>query len=194
MTESEFLHFLQTYQGQINNLVNRRLPILIGRAAKTFFDNSFRQSAFTDVTPSPWAVTRRQQNADGSADSKYSPLCSSSNHLASSTQYVPGQRQVTISNPVPYAHIHNSGGSIDTHPSVTPKMRKFAWAKYFKAHGKGDHAQNNPEADKWKALALTKKNKLDIHVNIPKRQFMGPSQQLNTIIQDIIAKEINNLK
>jgi len=50
-----------------------------------------------------------------------------------------------------YALIQDRGGI--THPTVTSKMRKFGWAMYYKT---GD--------DKFKAIALTKKQKLDVRI------------------------------
>jgi len=50
---------------------------------------------------------------------------------------------------VPYAKIQDEGGT--THPSVTKRMRGWAWYMYFKW---------GEERFKW--LALTKKSKLDV--------------------------------
>ena len=44
------------------------------------------------------------------------------------------------------------------------------------------------EAEKWKALALTKKESLTIH--IPRRQFMGPSEALDARISAYVEKEV----
>ena len=43
--------------------------------------------------------------------------------------------QVTIENPVPYAAIHNDGGDITTHPTVTERMRKYAWHMVYSLAG-----------------------------------------------------------
>jgi len=80
---------------------------------------------------------------------------------------------------VPYAQIHNEGGKI----AVTPKMRKYFWAKYYenanRAAKKADstrdsdirkYAKDNATAEFWKRLALTKKTAFDI----PKRTFLQP--------------------
>lgn len=78
---------------------------------------------------------------------------------------------VVISSNAHYAGIHNEGGI--THPQVTPKMRKYAWARYYEAGGK---KAASGEADFWKGLALTKKQTLGI--KIPRCHFMGPSATL----------------
>ena len=114
-------------------------------------------------------------------------------------QYSSQPGQVTVTNPVPYAAIHNNGGTINTHPSVTKRMRRFAWAKVYALAGvKGKLPKQLPAAAaKWRALALTKKSKLNITARIPQRQFMGDShelkQKINTIINDSIKRIENGI-
>ena len=94
-------------------------------------------------------------------------------------------------------------------PTVTPKMRRFAWWNYYQAAGKAKKAatgkrkgkkrgsaannepQENPEALKWKRLALTKKKKL--RIRIPQRQFLGESSELSERITEKAEKEIRNI-
>jgi hypothetical protein len=52
---------------------------------------------------------------------------------------------------VKYAWIQDKGGT--THPTVTPRMRRWAWAMFYKM-----------KDDKYKAIALTKKAKLDVRI------------------------------
>jgi len=63
---------------------------------------------------------------------------------------------------VPYAKIQDVGGT--THPTVTPRMRRWAWAMY---------AQWGEERYKW--LALTKKSKLTVNI--------WPSKWFTSIIE-----------
>jgi len=60
---------------------------------------------------------------------------------------------------VPYARVHEKGKTL--HPTVTPKMRKWAWRQFFKT---GDEL--------FKGLALTRKERLSI--KIKKRPFLKP--------------------
>ena len=74
------------------------------------------------------------------------------------TSTSPGQ--VSIENPVPYAHVHNDGAKIP----VTKKIKKYAWFKFyslsrFKKGQKKDKV--SPAAEGWKGLALTKKSSLN---------------------------------
>jgi phage gpG-like protein len=61
---------------------------------------------------------------------------------------------------VKYAAIHEFGGT--THPRVTGKMRRWAWAKFYET---GD--------SKFKGIALTPKARLD--VPIPERPYIKPA-------------------
>ena len=109
-----------------------------------------------------------------------------------------------MANEVVYAPIHNWGGTVSV--TVTDRMRRFAWAKFYKASGKARKAATrqkkgrnvaavgqaaNPKASFWKNLALTKKKKLDIR--IPQRQFLGDSKELTGKINERIEKEIRNI-
>ncbi len=79
---------------------------------------------------------------------------------------------------VPYARIHNEGGVV--HPHVTKKMRGFAWKMYYAT-----------KQDKWKGLALTKKETLNIR--IPRRKFIGNSAVQNKQIKRVLTLQINKM-
>lgn len=182
---------------EIQREVNDRLPRKVGITAVNHFKQNFRDGGFMNGGLHPWKKTKRQQQPSN-AGSRYSPLTSARNHLMSSLEFHPGVGQVRISNPVPYAAIHNEGGTINTHPRVTPKMRKFAWAMAYHAAGvrrKGKLPKELPyEAKMWRALALTKKTTLSIHANIPQRQFMGESQELTQKVNRIVNESIQRIK
>ena len=66
----------------------------------------------------------------------------------------------------------------------------------MKAGGKKRKAieENLPEeALKWKRLALTTKERLDIRATIPQRPFIGNSQELNDQIEELIETNIRNI-
>ena len=77
-------------------------------------------------------------------------------------------------------------------------MRKMAWAKAYSlagVRGGGKLPKElPPEAAKWRALALTKKSKLNVRANIPQRQFIGESQELSQEINKMIMESINKIK
>lgn len=191
---------------QVVRAMNDRLPRKVGIIAKQHFQQNFRESGFVDGGVQPWKTSLRQKGKG--TDAKYGTLLSRRNHLMRSIQFTTGYGEVTVENPVPYATLHNEGGEISTNPTVTPEMRKFAWAMYYKALGrkrsnkKGGKGKKGtktpppelpPEAKKWLALALTKKEKLNIRAKIPKRQFMGDSRELNEKIQKAIQDELKKI-
>ena len=190
---------IQRMRKDFENLIARKLPVAAGKISKQHFQDNFRQGGFVNGGLHPWPPAKRLSSGAPGADARYRTLMSSRNHLFNSFGYTPGMAEVTIFNDVIYAPIHNEGGTI--HPKITPKMRRFAWAKYYELGGGGKGRQkdrngatqvgletSSAEAEKWKALALTKKQSLTI--NIPRRQFMGPSAELDTKIASYIEKEI----
>ena len=197
MDDKNFINALRAHQREIMQLARRRLPIIIGRMAKDHFQNNFRLGGFVNNGLNKWKETKRQSAGEKGAASQYGPLLSSRNHLFSSIKYTPSDFQVVIANDLLYAPIHNWGGTL--HPTVTPRMRRFAWAMFYKeagkAKGKKKRAKapmpDNPRASRWKALALTKKEKLS--VNIPQRQFIGESRELSDAVAQRIENEISNI-
>ena len=118
----------------IEKEVRDRLPRKVGIAAVNHFRQNFRDAGWRDGGLHPWKKTLRQQG--GGPDAKYTPLTSRRDHLMRSIQYqmaAPGEVMVTA--PVPYAAMHNEGGTLNTRPEVTPKMRRFAWAKAYSLAG-----------------------------------------------------------
>lgn len=181
--------------------VRDRLPRKVGTEAVKFVNRNFRDSGFHDGGLHEWPRTRRQDDPRDK-DRRYKTLLSRRKHLANSTDFKIGNAEVTVSNPVPYAAIHNEGGTISAHPTITSKMRRMAWAKFYAIAGikKGKkknvklHKELPAEALKWKALALTKKTNLTIRAKIPRRQFMGESAEFNAKVQEIIQQSIDNVR
>ncbi|MDL2243833.1 hypothetical protein LJB84_03230, partial [Bacteroidales bacterium OttesenSCG-928-J19] len=148
---------------------------------------------------------KRLSSGGKSAAANYGTLLSGRNHLFSSTNYAPGKGRVRVYNDAPHASTHNNGETVT--PTVTPRMRRFAWAKYYEAGGgkknagngkrKGKNAnppEENSAAQFWKNFALTKKKKLSI--KMPERKFLGDSQELNNKIiekQEIEIRKILDL-
>ena len=179
---------------QVEAAMRDEIPRKAAVVAKNHFMHNFDESGFVDGGLRPWKKTRRQEAGD-----PRKPLTSNRNHLMNSIDVVGAPGQVTVVNPVPYARIHNEGGTIHSQPTVTPKLRKMAWAKAYSIAGvsKGGKLPKDlpEEARKWCALALTKKEKLNIKIKMPRRQFIGESKELRVKINQIIInklKEISN--
>ncbi len=192
MDIKEFARQIKEKKKELDILFQKKMPVHAGRIAKEHYQDNFRKSGYVNGGLKPWQKAKRLSSGSRSADANYGTLLSSRNNLFSSIRYVPSDGRVTVSNTAPYASAHNWGETV--HPTVTPRMRKFAWAKYFEAGGrkKGDpkDKEETAEAKKWKGLALTKKTKLTL--KMPQRQFLGESQELNEKISD--KSEIEVLK
>lgn len=186
MDIQEFNRRLRQQALQLDGLMRRKMPVLAGNIAKRHIEEDFRQGGFTGGGFHPWKETRRQRSGGRNARSGYGPLLSGRNHLSRSIRFRPGDRQVTVYTDVSYAAIHNQGGS--THPTVTPKMRKYAWARHYQEAGKDKKKDTS-----WKRLALTKKGRLT--VRIPQRKFMpdSTSVELEKKIKDKLEQEVRTI-
>jgi phage gpG-like protein len=169
---------LDKVKDDLHKLQADTLPVKAGNLAVRHFKENFRLGGYQNGDLKPWKTTRRQLSGGQDAASQYGPLLSRQARLMGATRFEPGANQVTIINDTPYARIHNEGGDISQNITITAKMRKFAWAKFFEAGGKkkekGKEEPEQPEAAKiWRALALTKKTSISRTIHIPRRQFMG---------------------
>ena len=139
---------------EVSDLMRRKMPVFAGRIGVNYVQDNFRKGGFVNDGLQPWKKSNRELHGGKSASENYKTLHSQRDHLYGSTKYIPGDAKVTIINDVHYAGIHNWGGTVS--PTVTPKMRKFAWAKYYAAGGGKKDQPVGPDANFWKGLALTK--------------------------------------
>ena len=170
---------------------SRVVPIKVGKEVVSSVRQNFRSGGYYGDT---WKRTKRQDVPFKGAAGSYGPLLSKTTHLMSSTDYVPGDAQVTIYNPVPYARYHNEGAE----SKVTPKMKKYFWTKYYditkitkddsKANKRRKRMRVPAEADFWRNMALKKPGS---RIRIPRRRFLGPSPKVDKIVTDIINNEID---
>lgn len=205
MDIKEFSALIKSKRKELDILMRHRMPVIAGRMAKDHFQDNFRKGGFVNNGLHPWKVSARLQRGGKGAADNYGTLLSGRNHLFSSIKYVPSDYRVKILNALKYASVHNFGGTV--RPTVTPQMRRFAWAKYYEAAGKRKKItkskkrkdtrksskieMDNQEAFKWKRLALTKKKQLEIR--IPQRRFLGDSKELSEKIAEKQEREIRNI-
>jgi len=78
---------------------------------------------------------------------------------------------------VPYANIHQHGGSIDQTQTVTDKQRGFFWAMYYQM-----------DDDKYKAMALA--DTLTIHIDMPARPVLPDDAKAAALAEAHIKKQI----
>ena len=83
----------------------------------------------------------------------------------------------------PYSNTHNEGEEI----GVTPKMRKYFWARHLE--DKKRYGVEAPETEFWKRMALKKPGS---RIKIPRRHFLGPDKHVDRMVQEIIENELEN--
>lgn len=160
-TFKDVVDFFNRLEG---DFARRAVPRIIAETATEFFKQRFTTKEWEGT---PWPPAKQPP--------KRGTLMVRSSALVNSIKpKLANEERVIISagsERVPYAQVHNEGGTIKI--PVTDKMRRFAWAMHHnQTGGKGD--------SQWKGLALTKKDTLTI--NMPQRRFMGPSARLNALI------------
>lgn len=143
--------------------VFRNLPVWAANAAHNISLTAFRRGGWIDTSFVPWPKRHPANHSRGRA------LLVKTGQLRRSLRTAHGPNYFEIYTDVPYAQIHNEGGTITQ--TVTPKQRAFFWAKYYAAL----KARSATEASMYKGMALAK----TLHIKIPKRQFMGKSELLD---------------
>lgn len=190
MTPKQAAAEIEKRVARLQKAIASDLPRRVGKIAVDYYRDSFDQQGFLNNGRHPWKPANRIGTVKG-AQGKYGTLLSRRKELYNSIHFVPGNAKVNVISNKPYSRIHNEGGI--THPKVTPKMRKWAWANYYEQVGKvttnkkTGRSYQSWSSDKsakinfYKAIALTKKTQLN--VTIPKRQFMGKAPELNSMIK-----------
>lgn len=102
--------------------------------------------------------------------------------LAASISTSVSGTSITISANKVYAAIHQYGGTIESTTRISARMRKFFWAKYY-----------STGEEKFKWMALTKKQTIERRITIPARPFitLTPAdldEVRDTIVDSIITK------
>lgn len=109
-----------------------------------------------------------------------------------------GNKGVAFTSSVPYARIHNEGGTI----TVTRRMKGYFWIKYREAMGKMGYTlkgelrrtpknrQLSSDAEFYRAMAL---KKVGSKIVIPRRQFIGTHPDLEKLLQEIAKENVKEV-
>ena len=115
-------------------MMRRKMPVMVGRMAKDHFQDNFRQGGFVNGGLHPWPKAKRLSSGGSDAASNYGTLLSGRKHLFKSVGYTPADYRVRVFERGGICARTQLGGEIDV--TVTDRMRRFAWAKFYKASGK----------------------------------------------------------
>lgn len=152
---------------------------------KEEFDLNFERQAFFNEA---WQRRRSPTRSGGAI------LIGKGNLRRSIRSKTTGE-SITFYTDSPYAEIHNEGGEI----TVTDKMKRFFWAKYYSTVGSFGRKKNGErrndkrnmqlsnEAEFWKHMALMKVGKT---IKIPRRQFLGYSPEIEKLVREIIEENL----
>ncbi len=149
------------------------------------FDKNFEREAFFSEA---WERRRSPIRQDGH-------LLVDTGRLRQSISCKMDADSITFSSTLPYAAIHNEGGEI----TVTAKMKRFFWAKYYEASGSFGRRKDGSlrkdkrtvrlgtEAEFWRLMALMK---VGSKVKIPRRRFLGASPEVEEAAKEIIKENL----
>ena len=151
MDIKEYSRLINAKRKELDGLMKRKMPVIAGRMAKDHFQDNFRREGFVNGGLHPWPKAKRLSSGRTDAAGNYGTLLSGRTHLFSSVKYMPTDYRVRVANDLIYAPVHNWGGEV--HPTVTPQMRRFAWAKYYQASGKAKKAATGKRKGKKKGSA-----------------------------------------
>lgn len=150
---------------QLSSRMQQATPTIIAETAVEYFKESFTIKGWNGT---PWPQAK-EPPTNGSLMVRSAALVSSIRPRVVTAKEV----IISAGSPrVPYAKIHNQGGTIKQVP--TAKQRRFFWAMEYK---------NNPNAKddtprelgRWGKMAQAK----ELSITIPQRKFAGHSPELN---------------
>jgi phage gpG-like protein len=174
--------------------VRKQVPVFLGNEAVKFFKDGMRREGVVDGRFKPWP-----KRAGPPKDLNRRSLRKSGRLFRSIRVLRKGKNDQIVIGPGAesrrYAELMNNGGKI----TVTPKMRKFFWAMYFKEAGSnekkyGDSVRDSDirkfvkesaNADFWKNLALAKT------ITVPPRPFIYQSRTLQIQLTNLLTDRLN---
>ena len=165
---------MRELRGRINRFIRLTLND-IRVEAKEEFDMNFKREAF---------FTEKWKRRKGGTDETRGLLVQSGTLRRSiRSRIMEGGKGVEITSSVPYAKIHNEGGSI----TVTRRMKGYFWIKYRQAVGriartKAGKARNG--------MALKKTGS---RIMIPRRQFIGRHPDLEKLLDEIAMENLKKV-
>lgn len=162
---------LQQRIKQLQNELRNRLPKVLAAQAERHFKQSFRDQGFTDRALVRWRPSR---GVKAGRTLRRSGLLFNSIRIARADA---GGIVIVAGGPyVPYARIHNEGGTIQRQVTRRAHQRK--------AHRRGRSLVKEHSVRRHQAR---------LNVHLPKRQYMGKSQVLDTAMRNGILNSVQRI-
>lgn len=169
---------LNKYKRQFKQ-VERRLPTLLGTEAVNHTRENFRKGGFQDTSFDKWKPRKHDKDPGrGVLIGKGTAHLMRDIRVLSKTM-----KNVRVGTTLPYAGIHNRGGTIQ-HPGGTsyiPQKGKTVWVSKNKAAALATAGHKLPK---------TKPH----HITIPRRQFLGKSAILQRKLNKIATRELKKIR
>lgn len=189
MAEKDTKKVIKELQRRIDRYIRLTLKD-IKTEAKEEFDRNFQRQAFFNEK---WKRRRYVRDETRGILQQSSTLRKSIR-----AEIIEGNKGVAFTSSVPYARIHNEGGTI----TVTRRMKGYFWIKYREAMGKkgytlkGELRRNkknrelSSDAEFYRAMALKKAGS---KIVIPRRQFIGAHPDLEKLLLEIARENVKKV-
>lgn len=177
------------------NKILQARPRFVAVESKNFFKDGFRKGGWTDDSFQPWQPRKSPLGGKKILIGKDNTM----NLMQSINTLEENQNRVRTGSVLNYAKTHNDGTEI----TVTTKMKKYWWAKYYELSGKVKktttgkqskakaNIRANAKAEYCKRMALMK---VGSKIKIPKRKFIGESKTLLKEFEIWFAAEVEKFK
>lgn len=155
----------------LHQSIQVRIPKLVAADAERFFKESFRLQGWRDAGMRPWVRTKGGKA--GRILKRTGLLMNSVRVEAVGTRIIASAGGSNI----PYARIHNEGGTIEGTFQV-------------RAHQRKAHLARTRRGRITRKEAAVKAHERKVLTYMPRRQFMGPSKQLEAVWKSTIEREL----
>ena len=71
MDAKDYIKLIEAHKKELNELMRRKLPVIVGRMAKDHFQDNFRKGGFVNDGLQKWPLSKRQRSGIGSAAAQY---------------------------------------------------------------------------------------------------------------------------
>jgi phage gpG-like protein len=170
---------------KLDSLTNayKNIPTEVATIAVNFSKDRFRDQAWLDETKENWKPRKRPRIGKTGKPSNNQTLLVKTGRLKRSIRKISAtEDKVVIGTDVPYAQIHNEGGTI----TGTAKV---------KTHAVKSHTRTRKGRKETVKAHIVKAHSRKMNVKIPKRQFIGNSYTLQKrILLHITARFTRALK
>lgn len=164
----------------------KTMPRVMGQIAVREFVGMFARQAFVDEngTSHAWPSRKRKSKKSGRA------ILVKSGRLRRSIRVTSRDGDsVTIGTDVPYAQIHNEGGTL----SATQSIRGHQRRRFSRDEVSGPSAKRERWVKTLIGTSSVKDHTRQLNTQMPQRQFMGASKPVNDGIRATIDDGIKNI-